>query len=149
MDDATSPDPRDHDTTPDPHPPLGGIHEAALYVRDLDAAERFWTRLGLERVGRAAGRHVFFRAGRDMLLLFNAAASREGGAVPAHGAEGPGHVALDVPDRESLESWRRRLIAAGVEIEHEQEWPSGGRSLYVRDPSGNSLELITRGSWTV
>lgn len=149
MDDATSPDPRDHDTTPDPHPPLGGIHEAALYVRDLDAAERFWTRLGLERVGRAAGRHVFFRAGRDMLLLFNAAASREGGAVPAHGAEGPGHVALDVADRESLESWRRRLIAAGVEIEHEQEWPSGGRSLYFRDPSGNSLELITRGSWAL
>ena len=27
------------------------------------------------------------------------------------------------------------------------EWPSGGRSLYFRDPDGNSLEFITRGSW--
>jgi catechol 2,3-dioxygenase-like lactoylglutathione lyase family enzyme len=34
-----------------------------------------------------------------------------------------------------------------VEVEHEHAWPSGGRSLYFRDPAGNSLELITRGSW--
>ena len=132
------------------HPPLGGIHEAALYVSDLREAERFWRRLGLQLVGKKEGRHVFFRAGRDMLLLFDAAATRaspDEGGVPAHGAEGPGHVALDVPSLEALEGWREHLRLAGVEIEHEQEWPSGGRSLYFRDPNGNSLELITRGSW--
>lgn len=128
-------------------PPLGGIHEAALYVDDLHEAERFWRELGLELVGRAPGRHAFFRAGRDMLLLFDAAATREGGEVPAHGADGPGHVALDVPDAAALEAWREHLAAAGVEIEHEQSWPAGGRSLYFRDPAGNSLELITRGAW--
>lgn len=131
----------------DPHPPLGGIHEAALYVDDLERAEAFWGRLGLELVARGEGRHVFFRAGRDMLLLFDAAATREPGPVPAHGAEGPGHVALDVPDLPALEAWRRHLVDAGVAIEHEHEWPTGGRSLYFRDPSGNSLELISRGSW--
>lgn len=129
------------------HPPLGGIHEAGLYVSDLGAAERFWRRLGLQLVVRKAGRHVFFRAGRDMLLLFDADAARQGGDVPAHGAEGPGHVALDVPDREALDRWREHLERAGVEIEHEHTWPSGGRSIYFRDPDGNSLELITRGSW--
>lgn len=129
------------------HPPLGGIHEAALYVTDLSRDERFWRRLGLQPVARKAGRHVFLRAGRDMLLLFDAAASREGGGVPAHGAEGAGHVALDVPDAAALEAWRAHLAEAGVEVEHEQEWPSGGLSLYFRDPSGNSVELITRGSW--
>lgn len=128
-------------------PPLGGIHEAALYVDDLDMAERFWRRLGLEFVARAPGRHVFFRAGRDMLLLFDAASTRQPGDVPSHGAEGPGHVALDVPDLQALEEWRRHLAEAGVEVEHEHTWPSGGRSLYFRDPTGNSLELITRGSW--
>lgn len=129
------------------HPPLGGIHEAGLYVSDLGAAERFWRRIGLQLVVRKAGRHVFFRAGRDMLLLFDADAARQGGDVPVHGAEGPGHVALDVPDREALDRWREHLERAGVEIEHEHTWPSGGRSIYFRDPDGNSLELITRGSW--
>ena len=49
--------------------------------------------------------------------------------------------------RGELEAWRGHLGVAEVEIEHEQEWPSGGRSIYFRDPAGNSIELITRGSW--
>jgi catechol 2,3-dioxygenase-like lactoylglutathione lyase family enzyme len=129
------------------HPPLGGIHEAALYVHDLVAAERFWRRIGLQLVGRKAGRHVFFRAGRDMLLIFDAATARESDGVPPHGADGPGHVALDAPSAEAVEKWKAHLVRAGVEIEHEQTWPSGGISVYFRDPSGNSVEIITRGAW--
>ncbi len=130
------------------HPPLGGIHEAALYVHDLARAERFWRRLGLQLIGRKPGRHVFFRAGRDLLLVFDARATAEpGGDVPPHGAEGPGHVALEVPDADALDAWRRHLRLAGVEIEQEHSWPSGGASVYFRDPEGNSLELITRGAW--
>jgi catechol 2,3-dioxygenase-like lactoylglutathione lyase family enzyme len=130
------------------HPPLEGVHEAALYTRDLAAAERFWTALGFERIGRAAGRHVFFRAGRDLLLVFDPATTAlPGGSVPPHGAEGAGHIALSVPDASALEEWRARLEQAGVGIEAEVQWPSGGRSLYFRDPAGNSIELITRGSW--
>jgi catechol-2,3-dioxygenase len=71
----------------------------------------------------------------------------EPGGVPAHGARGAGHVALDVPTLDALEEWRAHLAVAGVEVEHEHAWPSGGRSLYFRDPEGNSLELITRGTW--
>jgi catechol 2,3-dioxygenase-like lactoylglutathione lyase family enzyme len=129
------------------HPPLGGIHEAALYVHDLDVAERFWRRMGVQLVGKKPGRHVFFRVGRDMLLMFDARAARESGEVPPHGADGAGHVALDVPTGEALEKWKEHLALVAVEIEHEHLWPSGGRSVYFRDPSGNSLELITRGSW--
>jgi catechol 2,3-dioxygenase-like lactoylglutathione lyase family enzyme len=129
------------------HPPLGGVHEAALYVHDLSVAEKFWRRLGLQMVGRKEGRHVFLRVGRDMLLLFDADAASEAGAVPPHGARGPGHVALDVPDADALERWKTHLAMAGVPIEQEHQWPGGARSLYFRDPSGNSLELITRGAW--
>jgi catechol 2,3-dioxygenase-like lactoylglutathione lyase family enzyme len=130
------------------HPPLEGVHEAALYAPDLDAAERFWSALGLQRIGRSAGRHVFFRAGDDLLLIFDpSATSAPGGAVPPHGARGAGHIALSVPDEAALNAWRVRLAAAGVEIEAELTWPTGGRSLYFRDPADNSIELITRGSW--
>ena len=130
------------------HPPLEGVHEAALYADDLDAAEQFWTRLGLPRIARAEGRHVFFRAGHDLLLVFDPRGTLTGGgAVPAHGALGPGHVALSVPDQAALDAWRARLEAAGVAVEREHEWPTGGRSIYFRDPAGNSVEFITQGSW--
>ncbi|MGH7477053.1 MAG: VOC family protein [Longimicrobiales bacterium] len=132
----------------EPHPPIRGVHEAALYVHDLDEAERFWRRLGLPLVGRESGRHVFFRLGDDLLLLFDAGATRQpGGLVPPHGAEGESHVAFDVADAQALERWRAWLELAGIAIEAEVDWPRGGRSLYFRDPSRNSIELITRGSW--
>jgi catechol 2,3-dioxygenase-like lactoylglutathione lyase family enzyme len=134
--------------TPGEHPPLEGVHESALYAADLAQAERFWAALGLPLVGRLAGRHVFFRAGRDLLLIFDpATTAMTGGAVPPHGARGAGHVALSVPDGVALEAWRARLADASVDIEAEVVWPTGGRSLYFRDPAGNSIELITRGSW--
>ena len=44
------------------------ILESALYVTDLDAAEAFYRDvLGLERIAKVDGRHVFFRCGRGVL----------------------------------------------------------------------------------
>ena len=50
-----------------------GILESALYVDDLDKAERFYSEvMGLERIAKVEGRHVFFRCGEGVLLLFDA-----------------------------------------------------------------------------
>jgi catechol 2,3-dioxygenase-like lactoylglutathione lyase family enzyme len=127
-----------------------GVLETSLYVGDLAAAERFYAGvLGLTRHSRQAGRHVFFRCGRQMLLLFDPAASRhEGGELPPHGADGPGHAALAVAAAD-LDAWRLRLRERGVAIEREIDWPGGGRSLYFRDPAGNSLELATPSLWGI
>lgn len=126
------------------------ILEASLYAADLDAAERFYGGvLGMERMSRVDGRHVFFRCGGRVFLVFDpAATSAQGGAVPAHGGPGAGHIAFAVAEAE-LEGWRRHLRAAGVEIEQEVEWPGGGRSIYFRDPAGNSVELATPVLWGI
>lgn len=129
-------------------PPVEAVIETAIYAADLNAAEQFYTTvLGLSKIGHEAGRHIFFRVGpASVLLVFNADATLTGGHLPPHGAKGPGHFALGVPT-DSFDAWRDHLTACSVEIEKEVAWPLGGKSLYFRDPAGNSVELVTRGVW--
>lgn len=126
---------------------IEAIVETAIYVDELARAESFYRDvLGLEVIGKEAGRHVFFRVGDGVLLAFNPDTTLEGHRLPPHGARGPGHFALGVRAG-ALDGWRRRLEAHGVAVEAEVEWPRGGRSLYFRDPAGNSVELVTPGLW--
>ena len=128
-------------------PPIERVLETILYVGDLDAAERFYREvLGLELDSKKDGLFVFFRCGGGMLLLFEPRAASTGRNVPAHGAEGPGHVCFAVAEAD-LDGWKARLEQAGVAIEQEMAWPRGGRSFYFRDPAGNSLELATPRIW--
>lgn len=124
------------------------ILETCLYADDLEAAETFYaTVLGLELDAKAPGRHVFFRCGDGMLLLFDPrATSQSTGNVPAHGAHGPGHAAFALRPTD-ISAWREQLQRHGVPIEAEITWPGGGQSLYFRDPAGNSLELTTPAIW--
>lgn len=127
--------------------PLDRVLETILYVDDLAAAERFYGEvLGLALDSKKPGVFCFFRIGANMLLLFEPMAARHPRDVPAHGAVGPGHVCFAVAES-ALDPWRSHLAAHGVAIEHEQHWPRGGRSLYFRDPAGNSLELATPRIW--
>ena len=128
--------------------PIETIVETGVYANDLAAAEAFYHDvLGLEAFGREAGRHVFFRVGTSsMLLIFRAAATLKGDGLPSHGTRGPGHFAFGVRDQ-TLEAWKERLTAHGVAVEKEVTWPGGGRSIYFRDPAGNSVEILTPGVW--
>ena len=132
---------------------VDGILETAIYCEDLDAAERFYGRVvGLERIARDPRRHVFFRCGRGVLLIFNPTATSGpsarvgGGIVPSHGAHGPGHLAFRIAAG-ALDACRAHLEERGVSIESEVAWPGGGRSIYVRDPAGNSVEFATADVW--
>lgn len=120
-----------------------GVAEAALYVDELAEATAFYRDvLGLP-VSAAFEDASFLQTGeRSTLILFDRQKLRTRvSQIPGHGAEGAGHVALAIP-HEQMAAWRERLQAAGVAIEHEQDWPQGTHSLYFRDPAGNSLELI-------
>jgi catechol 2,3-dioxygenase-like lactoylglutathione lyase family enzyme len=128
-------------------PHIEHLVEAGIYADDLSQAEAFYRDvLGLDVIMREPGRHVFFRAGQSMLLVFDPNTTLNGGVLPPHGSTGPSHFALGVPT-ESLGKWKERLVEHGVEIEQELRWPKGGHSIYFRDPAGNSVELVTRGLW--
>lgn len=125
--------------------------ETALYAADLDAAEAFYGGLlGLDKVSRAGDRHVFYRCGQGMLLVFNPDETRipSGGAlpVPAHGASGQGHACFAASAAE-IAGWRRVFQAHGIAIDADFHWPNGARSLYVRDPAGNSIEFAEPRLW--
>ncbi len=129
-----------------------GILETILYADDLNAAENFYSQiLGLQVV-RSDARQVFFRCGDAMLLIFNPAETKkpvgEGARfpVPPHGTSGPGHVCFRANGAEITE-WKSHLEANDVTIESDFIWPSGGRSIYFRDPAGNSLEFAEPNIW--
>ncbi len=133
-------------------PAPSAILEAALYVDDLDAAEDFYGQiLGLEKIQRATNRHVFYRIGGSVLLLFIADETEKPPSnpelpVPPHGARGPGHVCL-VLTRDEIAVMRKHLLDWNIPIDAEFDWPNGALSLYVRDPAGNSVEFSEGWLW--
>lgn len=129
-----------------------GILETVIYAQDLASTEAFYRNvLGMEPFASVAGRHLFYRCGNQVLLVFNPEATIGPPApdalpVPPHGALGAGHVCFRASARE-LDRWRSHLEAEGVEIEADFNWPGGGRSIYFRDPTGNCLEFAEPRIW--
>lgn len=129
-----------------------GILETILYANDLEQAAWFYHEvLGLEMPREPSELAALFRINEhQVLLIFDPTVSDQPGrAVPSHGARGPGHIALRI-EQEHYDAWKHRLSEHGVAIEQEMEWSSHkdpGRSIYLRDPTGNSVELITADIW--
>ena len=128
---------------------LSGVYETVLYAPDPPAAAAFYSDvLGLpllEEPDELAA--VLGLDDGGVLLIFDPAlASAPGRRVPSHGATGAGHVAFSV-EPGGLEPFAEQLRARGVEIEREIEWRPGARSVYVRDPAGNSVELVEGELW--
>ena len=141
-------------TTP---PFISGILETVLYAEDLHAADRFYRGVvGLAHISGDGSLAFGYRVTPDsVLLVFKPSVSNQAGrGIPSHGIAGPGHVAFRIDDA-SYDAWLARLASSGVPIEHEQTWPMEraegdpitGRSIYVRDPAGNSVEFITGDIW--
>ena len=126
------------------------IYETVLYADDLDAAAQFYVEaIGLTLLSQTELMLVL-AVGENYLLVFQPdVSSVPGRLVPSHGSTGTGHVAFVANERE-LPGWRERLRKAGIEIEKEVEWDEGrrGRSIYVRDPAGNSVELAPPMLWS-
>jgi catechol 2,3-dioxygenase-like lactoylglutathione lyase family enzyme len=119
-------------------PRLTGISELVLEVEDLERARRFYRDvLGLEETlygeGRE-GRYWYLVGDTARLGLWTPQVGLAGGRGGAHV-----HFAFQVPDDE-VDRMGDRLDAAGVAFEGPIQL-GPGRSIYVTDPDGNSVEF--------
>lgn len=125
-----------------------------MYVDDLPRASRFYADvIGCSVLLDTPRLVAMSVAGESVLLLFQRGATADalptkGGVVPGHGAQGEQHLAFAIA-RDAVPAWLERLEQAGVAIESRVRWPRGGESLYVRDPDGHSVELVTPGLWAI
>ncbi|MCC5941317.1 MAG: VOC family protein [Balneolaceae bacterium] len=132
---------------------ITGILETCIYADDLDKTKHFYDQLpGLEFVTYEPDRHIFYRCGESMLLIFNPAHTSaeqtevNGNIIPLHEAKGSAHIAFSIRDEE-LQQWKAFLDKTNISIESEVTWPNGAVSIYFRDPAGNSLEIVSPKIW--
>ena len=129
------------------------ILETVLYCPDLDAARHFYEQIiGLRIYSFEPDRHLFYKVGGSMLLIFNPENTQSqsvtinGATLPLHGGTGESHFAFQV-EAAQFAPIKANLSQHGVAIECELDWPGGGHSIYCRDPAGNSVEFATRSLW--
>lgn len=123
------------------------IKETCLYIQDLETSHSFYhVLLGLEVIGRAEGRHIFFRAGTSVLLCFIAENSKTKISPPAHFATGKQHFAFEV-SQENYYKTKQDIVSLGIEVIDTLIWKSGQESFYFNDPDGHVLEVVPKGVW--
>jgi glyoxylase I family protein len=114
---------------------LTGIHHVGLPVSDFDKALAFYVGvLGLEHIAapKAFAQNVrWLRLGDEHIHLIRADVSKLG-------PDGPRHVALHVKD---VKAAKAHLEANGHTLD-KQPFISGAERFYVKDPDGNSIEII-------
>jgi len=119
---------------------IASLDHLVLTVADPDATVAFYERLGMLREAFEGGR-VALRFGRQKINLH-----RAGAEIAPHARRptpGSGDVCVFVEG--PLDAVERELAAAGIAVELGPVERSGAqgplRSLYLRDPDGNLVEL--------
>jgi catechol 2,3-dioxygenase-like lactoylglutathione lyase family enzyme len=127
---------------------VAGLAEVVLWVRDMDAALRFYRDLfGLEVISPPEIPNKFLRAGEggagvpEMIVLVphpdrSAEFPREKAKRVLH------HVAFRV-EGSAYDDLRRQFTAAGIEVRSGiHPVLKNVRTFYVDDPEGNEVEVI-------
>ena len=116
-----------------------GINHVTILTRDLDQSERFYAELvGAERlVSPNFGTPVrWLRVGDVQIHLLQAGS----------GGGGSGHFGITVDDLATVYERARALDALDPAVNGHYLWelPGGVVQLYLRDPSGNLVEVNAR-----
>jgi catechol 2,3-dioxygenase-like lactoylglutathione lyase family enzyme len=121
-------------------PPLLGIRHVAVFVPDLEIAERFWVDvMGYAVEWRPDPDNVYLCSGSDNLALHRAALTMASGGT----AQRLDHIGLAVPAIQDVDAWAAHLIRHGVTLESApRTHRDGSRSLYFKTPDGMLLQII-------
>jgi catechol 2,3-dioxygenase-like lactoylglutathione lyase family enzyme len=125
-------------------PTHAGLRHVALNVRDMAAMKRFYVDLlGFAVEWEPDPDNVYLSSGIDNLALHRGTPSPEGAASPPTGGSALDHLGLIVRTPEDVDQWAAFLEGAGVTIDaRPRTHRDGARSCYIRDPDGNSLQII-------
>jgi len=119
---------------------IASLDHLVLTVADPNATVAFYERLGMRREAFEGGR-VALRFGRQKINLHRAGAE----IAPHARRPTPGSGDVCVLVEGPLDAVERELAAAGIAVELGPVERSGAqgplRSLYLRDPDGNLVEL--------
>ena len=121
------------------------INHVGLRVRSLEAARRFYEKLGFEFIAGPIGPEpvaiMEHPSGININFILNASedASPENILMDVAAKHtGFTHVAMEVDDLQAVE---REILAAGIEITETVSLPNGTEFFFVRDPDNNVLEF--------
>jgi catechol 2,3-dioxygenase-like lactoylglutathione lyase family enzyme len=119
-------------------PALLGIRHVALFVRDLESAERFWVDvMGYEVEWRPDPDNVYLHGGRDTLALHRAEPTASTGAGMLD------HIGIAVAAASDVDAWAAHLERHGVALKtRPKTHRDGSRSLYFEAPSGLVVQII-------
>lgn len=126
----------------------GALHHVEIYVRDLEAASRFWAwllaRLGYEPYQEWDEGFAWRRGGTYLAFV--------GAPEPAgrydRRAAGLNHVAFHADTEAEVDALTEELRERGVRILYEDRHPyAGGEdhyAVFVEDPEGIKVEVVAR-----
>lgn len=118
-------------------PPLRGLWHAALKVRDLEAALRFYRDVvGMRVEWHPDPDNVYLTTGRDNLALH-----RDVTVDPRAGALD--HLGFVLGAPAEVDAWAAWFESQGCPVERApRTHRDGARSFYLRDPDGNLLQFL-------
>ena len=113
-----------------------GLRHVALRVTNLARSRTFYEQLlGMKVVWEPDPDNLYLSSGIDNLALHRATKPIDGSALD--------HLGVIVRTPEAVDQWASFLESRGVPIAaRPRTHRDGARSCYVRDPDGNSVQII-------
>jgi catechol 2,3-dioxygenase-like lactoylglutathione lyase family enzyme len=119
-------------------PPTAGLRHVALYVEDLEAAERFYVNLmGMTVEWRPDPDNVYLTSGNDNLALHRSDRATD------RRAQTLDHIGFIMKTPGDVDAWYDHLLANGIEMKSSpRTHRDGARSFYCVGPQGVVVQMI-------